>query len=148
MRNLIRLLLSLACVASGSARATSDQALAAAEALLRYDAVTDHTYLHDNGTHRCFISVAGTDLPAEALARLRDTGLTLLPGTAWKLEAGKRVGHDMHVTIGEPEPLSDGTFLINYSFYCGTLCHSTNVAILRRDASGWHVVNTRLKTLS
>ena len=148
MRGLLHLLLLLIGVANGVVHAASNDAFAAAEALLRHDAVTDHTYLRGNSKHPCFVSVAGADLPAEALARLRDTGLKFLPGSAWMPEEGKRVGHDMHVTISEPELLSDGTFRVNYSFYCGTLCRSTSTAILRRDASGWHVASTQLKTIS
>lgn len=149
MRGRIRLLFLLAGTASGVAHAASDQAFAAAEALLRHDASSDHTYLHANCAHHpCFVSVAGVDLPSPALARLRDTGMIFLPGSEWKQEPGKHVGHDMHVSIGEPQPQPDGSFLINYSFYCGTLCHSTNTAVLKRDASGWHVMTTRLETIS
>ena len=149
MRGLFQILLLLLCAASGYVHATDD-AIAAAEALLRHDAATDHTYLHDNGAHfRYFVAAGGVDLPAEALSRLRDTGLMFLPGSSWKQpEQGTHVGRDMQVTIGEPKLLPDGTFEINYNFYCGPLCASTNSAILRHDASGWHVVATRLKAIS
>jgi len=148
MRRKIRLLLLLVGAASGAAHA-SDDAVAAAEVLLRHDAATDHTYLHDNGARfRYFITSGGADLPAASLARLRDTGLIFLPGSLWTAEKGKHVGHDMHVSIGEPEPLPDGSFRITYGFYCGTLCHSGNTAILRHDTSGWRVVSSRLNSIS
>jgi hypothetical protein len=150
MRGLLQLLLLSIGAESAVVHAASNQALAAAEALLLHDAATNHTYLHDNGNRfRYFISVAGSDLPPATMAHLQPTGLTFLPGSSWKKPAnGEHVTHDMRLNIGEPRPLPDGSFQIDYSFYCGARCASGNNAILRHDDSGWHVMATRLKTIS
>jgi hypothetical protein len=128
----------------------ADDAFAMAEALIRHDLTIQHTYLSENAKDfRFFASVQGIDFPDVLIGRLRDTGLAFLPGSTWKAPgSGTTVGNDMRMTIGEPTRRSVGTFEVIYSFYCGTRCASGNTAIMRRDASGWHVVESRLDRIS
>jgi hypothetical protein len=118
---------------------TSDD-FAAAQALLRW-------YLPGHKPSRrasksLFVCVAGAELPQQVVRALQDdTGRQFRPcGEYETTEPEGTIGGNLSIVIGKPEQRSDGDFDVTWNYYCGGLCGGSSMAILRRDASGWHVV--------
>jgi hypothetical protein len=89
------------------------------------------------------------DLSPESIQSLGDTGLQLMPGSAWKAPPnGTHVGATMNMGVGTPTRRPDGDYDITFGFYCGSLCASGHKAVLRRDASGWHVISSVMESIS
>lgn len=89
------------------------------------------------------------DLSPLSIQQLSDTGLELLPGSRWTSPpSGTRVGPEMSMGIGTPLLRSDGDYDVTFGFYCGGLCGSGHSAVLRRDASGWHVISSVMNMIS
>lgn len=89
------------------------------------------------------------DLSPESIRALGDTGLQLLPGSAWKPpESGTHVGATMNMGVGTPTRRADGDYDITFGFWCGGLCASGHQAVLRHDVSGWHVISSVMNSIS
>lgn len=89
------------------------------------------------------------DLSPESIRSLGDTGLQLLPGSAWKMpQSGTRVGTTMNMGVGTPTRRPDGDYDITFGFWCGGLCASSHTAVLRHDASGWKVISSVMNSIS
>ena len=89
------------------------------------------------------------NLSAESIRSLDDTGLQLLPGSAWKApQSGTRVGTTMNMGVGTPTRRPDGDYDITFGFWCGGLCASSHTAVLRHDASGWRVISSVMNSIS
>ena len=127
--------------------ADSDETLAAAQALLLWQ-VSTHKISPDSSMHFS-VSVDGHDLPPAAVeAMRRRTGITFAPGSAFVPENGATVGNFWNIGIGKPTPRSDGDYDLTWGYYCGMLCASGNTATLHHDATGWHVVESRMHWVS
>lgn len=89
------------------------------------------------------------DLSPESIRSLSDTGLDLMPGSAWKPpQSAGHVGTTMHMGVGTPTRRPDGDYDITFGFWCGTLCASSHTAVLRYDQSGWHVLSSVMTGIS
>ena len=89
------------------------------------------------------------DLSPESIRLLGDTGLQLMPGSVWKAPpSGTRVGRTMSLSVSTPLLRPDGDYDITFGFYCGGLCASAHTAVVRHDASGWHVISSVMNWIS
>jgi hypothetical protein len=89
------------------------------------------------------------DLSPASIQALRDTGLELMPGSAWTPPpSGTHVGPTMNLGIGTPLRRPDGNYDLTFGFHCGGLCASSHTAVLRHDASGWHVISSVMAWIS
>ena len=89
------------------------------------------------------------DLSPESIRALGDTGLQLMPGSAWQPpSSGARVGTTMNMGLGTPTRRPDGDYDVTFGFWCGGLCASDHTAVLRHNASGWHVLSSVMNSIS
>ena len=76
------------------------------------------------------------DLSPESIQALGDTGLQLMPGSAWQPPSrGTHVGATMNMGLGTPTRRPDGDYDITFGFWCGGLCWAIRpyYATTRRD---------------
>jgi hypothetical protein len=123
-------------------------------ALIRYQLAAKDGYLHANRMP-LYVGLSwpeGTshlDLSSDAMHSLADAGLALFPGSAWKTPKGQAVeGSTMVMNVGLPMRRPDGDYDVQYNFYCGSLCASWHMAVMRYDAHGWHVVSSQMQAIS
>lgn len=89
------------------------------------------------------------DLSPDSIRSLGETGLQLLPGSAWKAPHGGAQGHAaMRMGVGTPTRRADGDYDITFGFWCGLLCASSHTAVLRHGTSGWQVISSEMKWIS
>ena len=124
-------------------------------ALIRYQAATQGAYLNANMGHWLYVSMQSPtqdkpiDLSAQAIRSLKDVEIAIFPGSAWTPpKDGVRVGRDMAMGVRLPTRRSDGNYDVQYGFICGSLCGSGHTAVLRHDATGWHVVSSFMDFIS
>lgn len=123
-------------------------------ALVRYQAQSKDGYLHANpmplyvalswpdGSH-------SLDLSEDAIRQLADLGLKIFPASAQTASGGNVPDASrMRMSVGLPMRRQDGHYDVRYGFYCGSLCASSHTAVLRRDAKGWHVLTSRMDSIS
>jgi hypothetical protein len=140
---ILSILISFAAAAAVPVDAPADDAIAAAEALIRTELANSASYFSQNKDHRYYLLIDGRDPPADFSARLKDVGIEFRPGTQWKQAGDVVVGEDMMLSIGPPRPLPDGTFEIKYGFSCGGLCGAVLVATATHDAAGWRILASK-----
>ena len=123
-------------------------------ALIRYQAQAKDGYLHANRMP-LYVSLGWPDgsrqldLSREAIGQLADLGLKIFPASA--LPASHEIipeASRMRMGVGLPMHRKDGDYEVRYGFSCGSLCASSHTAVLHRDAKGWHVVSSRMDTIS
>ncbi|WP_269792164.1 hypothetical protein [Stenotrophomonas sp. Iso1] len=89
------------------------------------------------------------DLSLESIRVLGGIGFPLMPGSAWQAPSEDiRVGTTMMMGLGTPTRRPDGDYDVTFGFWCGGTCGSQHGAILRHDASGWHVVSSMMNSIS
>lgn len=123
-------------------------------ALIRYQARAKDGYLRANRMP-LYVSLGWPDgsrqldLSREAIGQLADLGLKIFPASAQPAsheiipEASR-----MRMGVGLPMHRKDGDYEVKYGFSCGSLCASSHTAVLHRDAKGWHVVSSRMDSIS
>lgn len=123
-------------------------------ALIRYQVTAKDGYLRANPMP-LYVALSWPDnrrrldLSADAIRQLADTGLNLFPGSAKPASTKNAVENtEMMMGVGLPVHRQDGDYDVNYDFYCGNLCASSHTAVLHRDAKGWHVVSSRMNSIS
>ncbi|QNK01459.1 hypothetical protein [Dyella telluris] len=171
----LRSLPGVACVAKADirqqvaeARARADAELMAkthpapdlqgmAEALIRYQFDPQRTGAGASTRASYFVllqspdSSRGTDLAPEVVARLKRDGIETLPGSSWKPPEDPQ--HpvsplQMQYSIGLPVRRADGNYDVSFGYYCGSLCAGSYKAVMKHDATGWHVVSTVMEAVS
>ncbi len=120
-----------------------------AEALIRHELSDAKSYMYGNRKFPFYVSVAGLDIPPEVIANLADTGVSFFPGSAWTAPTDSKVRMDriMSMNIGILRPRPDGNYDVSFGFYCGSLCGSGNTAVMSHDASGWHVIGSKMNRI-
>lgn len=123
-------------------------------ALIRYQAQAKDGYLRANRMP-LYVSLGWPDgsrqldLSREAIGQLADLGLKIFPASAQPAsheiipEASR-----MRMGVGLPMHRKDGDYEVKYGFSCGSLCASSHTTVLRHDAKGWHVVSSRMDSIS
>lgn len=88
------------------------------------------------------------DLSPESIQALERTGFLLLPGSAWQPPSDDtRVGTVMRLSMGTPIKRPDGDYDVTFGYWCGKACSSQYDAVLRHDASGWHVLSSVMSSI-
>lgn len=123
-------------------------------ALIRYQAHAKDGYLRANSMP-LYVSLGWPDgsrrldLSKDAIRQLADLRLKIFPASAQTAsqeivpEASRMV-----MSVGLPMHRQDGDYEVKYGFYCGRLCASWHTAVLHRDAKGWHVLSSRMESIS
>lgn len=132
--------------AVSAAAASEADTSGAAEALIRWHVSTQKIRA---GEARFYVSVDGHDLPREAIAALKDTGIDFRPTNSFKPEnPTQHVGADWRITIGPLVRRDDGDYEVQWGYYCGSLCAARSTAIVRHESSGWRVVSSAWQWIS
>ena len=88
------------------------------------------------------------DLSPESILALEHTGFLLLPGSAWQPPSDDtRVGTAMQLSLDTPAKRPDGDYDVAFGYWCGKACSSQYDAVLRHDASGWHVLSSAMRSV-
>ena len=83
-----------------------------------------------------------SDPAPEQLTALSSARVKFLPGST------QAPNHGTSLVIGSPRPIGMSIYRVNFSYSCGSLCASGNMAILFFDRSHWHVIRAYLTFVS
>ena len=140
------LLFLLSTLAFAGEPAVGDDTLGAAQALLLWQVSSNR--ISPTSSMHFSVSIDGHDLPQPVVENLRrSTGIMFAPGSMFKAEANA-VGKSWKIHIGKPALRADGNYELTWGYYCGSLCASSNTAILHHDSAGWHVIDSQLRWVS
>lgn len=109
-------------------------------------------YIHSTplpGTeHQYFLSVFDSDVDSALAAKMQASSINVLPASAWDPNVDPPEHHGsgsrVRISIGEIKQVEPDTFSVRIGYYCGGLCAASQEYILKKDDSGWRIVDRKL----
>jgi hypothetical protein len=99
--------------------------------------------------HRYFVNVFGSDIDAALVAKLHESGVDVLPGSAWRQPKQiERHGPLIKIDVRDIKKVDDDTYTVGIGYYCGSLCASASTYTMHRDGTSWRVIDRQMRWIA